>query len=396
VPLSGRMMTLLAPLRAFLRLESAPGIVLVAAAALALLANNSPLAPWYDALLDTPASVRVGTLGIDKPLLLWINDGLMAVFFLLVGLEIKREMLEGELSRPGQLLLPALAAVAGMLVPAAVFAFFNRHDPTALPGWAIPSATDIAFALGVLSLLGSRVPVSLKVLLTAIAVLDDLGAIVIIAIFYTADLSTTSLVLAAIALVGLAVLNRAGVRHLGPYILVGLFLWACVLKSGVHATLAGVALGLSIPLRNEGDLENSPLRELEHALHSWVGYGILPLFAFANAGVSFAGIGPDRLVASVPLGIALGLFLGKQIGIFGAIYALVKLRITAMPAGATWTMIYGIALLCGIGFTMSLFIGTLAYDSAARAADVRLGVIVGSLLSATVGYLVLSRAVRQP
>jgi len=384
----------LAPIRAFLRLDSAPGIVLVAAAALALLANNSPLAFWYDALLDTPASLRVGTLGIDKPLLLWINDGLMAMFFLLVGLEIKREMIDGELSKPGQILLPALAALAGMLVPAAVFAGITRADPAALAGWAIPSATDIAFALGVLSLLGTRVPVSLKVLLTAIAVLDDLGAIVVIAIFYTADLSTTSLVLAALALIGLAVLNRTGVRHLGPYILVGLFLWACVLKSGVHATLAGVALGLSIPLRDEAKPDRSPLRELEHALHSWVGFGILPVFAFANAGVSFAGIGPERLLAPVPLGIALGLFIGKQIGIFGAIYALVKLRVAAMPAGATWTMIYGVALLCGIGFTMSLFIGTLAYDNATRAADVRLGVIVGSLLSATAGYLVLKRAVR--
>ena len=376
-----------------MRLDPAPGIVLVAAAALALLANNSPLASWYDALLDTPASVRIGTLGIDKPLLLWINDGLMAVFFLLVGLEIKREMLEGNLSRPGQILLPALAAVAGMVVPAAVFVWINRDDSAVLAGWAIPSATDIAFALGVLSLLGSRVRVSLKVLLTVIAVLDDLGAIVVIATFYTADLSTASLVLAAIAIAGLALLNRAGVRHLGPYVLVGLFLWTCVLKSGVHATLAGVALGLSIPLRGD-TAESSPLVQLEHALHSWVAFGILPVFAFTNAGVSFAGIGPERLVAAVPLGVALGLFLGKQIGIFGAIYALVKLRVTEMPAGATWPMIYGISLLCGIGFTMSLFIGTLAYDSAAHAADVRLGVIVGSLLSAAAGYLVLSRAVR--
>ena len=378
------MMTFLALFRAFLRLDSAAGIILVAAAGLALLANNSPLALWYDALLDTPASVRVGTLGIGLSIEHWINDGLMAVFFLLVGLEIKREMLEGELSRPGQIMLPALAAVAGMIVPAALFAAFNRDDPAALAGWAIPSATDIAFALGVLSLLGSRVPVSLKVLLTAIAVLDDLGAIVVIALFYTADLSTASLVLAAIALAGLALLNRAGVRHLGPYILVGLFLWTCVLKSGVHATLAGVALGLSIPLR--GADGSSPLRELEHALHPWVSFGILPIFAFANAGVSFAGIGPER-------------FIGKQAGIFAAVYALVRLRIAGMPEGATWTMIYGVALLCGIGFTMSLFIGTLAYgtgayDSAARAADVRLGVIVGSLLSATAGYLVLRRAMR--
>jgi Na+:H+ antiporter, NhaA family len=382
------------PIREFLRLESAGGIVLVIAAVLAVIANNSPLGSWYDALLDTPVSLRVGTLALDKPLLLWINDGLMAVFFLLVGLEIKREVLDGELSRPGQILLPAAAAVAGMLAPASIFAAFNYGDPAALAGWAIPSATDIAFSLGVLSLLGTRVPLSLKVLLTAIAVLDDLGAIVVIALFYTDNLSATSLILAAVALAGLGILNRAGVTRIAPYVIVGVALWVCVLKSGVHATLAGVALGLAIPLRTTDEEGHSPLRHLEHVLHPWVAFGILPIFAFANAGISFAGIGLERLLAPVPLGIALGLFIGKQLGIFGAIYALARLRLADLPDGATWPMIYGMALLCGIGFTMSLFIGILAYDGAARAADVRLGVIVGSLLSALIGYVVLRRAVR--
>jgi Na+:H+ antiporter, NhaA family len=384
----------LEPLREFLRLESAAGIVLVIAAALAVVADNTPLAPYYDVFLDTPVSLRVGTLALDKPLLLWINDGLMAIFFLLVGLEIKREVLDGELSQPGQILLPAVAALAGMLVPAAIFALFNASDPAALAGWAIPSATDIAFSLGVLSLLGTRVPLSLKVLLTAIAVLDDLGAIIVIALFYTDNLSFLSLVLAALCLAGLALLNRAGVTRLAPYVLVGLALWVCVLKSGVHATLAGAALGLAIPLRATDEDGHSPLRHLEHALHPWVAFGILPLFAFANAGVTLGGLSVERVFGPIPLGILLGLFVGKQVGIFGAVYALVRLRLAPMPDGATWPLIYGVALLCGIGFTMSLFIGTLAYDSAAQSADVRLGVIAGSLLSAALGYFVLRRAVR--
>jgi NhaA family Na+:H+ antiporter len=381
-------------IREFLRLEAAAGVILFGTAVVAVIADNSPLAPWYDALFDLPVSVRIGALVLDKPLLLWINDGLMAVFFLLVGLEIKREFLDGELSSGSQAILPLGAALSGMLVPAAIYAFLNRHDPIAVHGWAIPSATDIAFALGVLSLLGSRVPLGLKVFLTAVAVLDDLGAIVVIATFYTEKLSATALALALVALAALYLLNRAGVIRVAAYLLVGIILWVCVLKSGVHATLAGVAVGLAIPLRGPGKSGRSPLREVEQALHPWVTYGIMPLFAFANAGISFEGLTVARLAAPVPLGIAAGLFIGKQVGIFGAVALLVRLKVAALPPGATWPMVYGVALLCGIGFTMSLFIGTLAFNDAQHAVDVRLGVIVGSLLSATAGYALLRAVAR--
>jgi NhaA family Na+:H+ antiporter len=381
-------------IREFLRLEAAAGIILFGTAVLAVIADNSPLAPWYDALFDLPVSVRVGALVLDKPLLLWINDGLMAVFFLLVGLEIKRELAEGELSSRAQAILPFGAALSGMLVPAAIYAFLNRHDPVAVHGWAIPSATDIAFALGVLSLLGSRVPLGIKIFLMAVAVLDDLGAIVVIATFYTEKLSAAALGLAIVALAVLFLLNRAGVIRLAAYLLVGIILWVCVLKSGVHATLAGVAVGLAIPLRGPGKSGPSPLREIEHALHPWVTYGIMPIFAFANAGISFEGLTFARLAAPVPLGIAVGLFVGKQLGIFAAVVLLVRLKLAALPPGATWPMVYGVALLCGIGFTMSLFIGTLAFNDAQHAVDVRLGVIVGSLLSAAVGYAVLRAVTR--
>jgi NhaA family Na+:H+ antiporter len=382
-------------IRDFLKLESSAGIILVAVAAVAVVADNSPLSPLYGALLDTPVSVRIGTLALDKPLLLWINDGLMAIFFLLVGLGIKREMLEGEMSTPSQVALPAVAALCGMLVPAAVYAALNHGNPAALRGWAIPSATDIAFALGVLSLLGRRVPLGLKVFLTAVAVLDDLGAIVVIAVFYTADLAPLSLGLAAVALAGLVILNRAGVSRLAPFILVGLFLWVSVLKSGVHATLAGAAIGLAIPLRAKDEDGRSPLRHLEHVLHPWVAFGVLPVFAFANAGVSFHGMSLDSLTAPVPLGIAAGLFFGKQVGIFLAVFAMVRLGLASLPSGATWPSVYGVALLCGIGFTMSLFIGTLAFDDPRHAVEVRLGVIMGSVVSALGGYLVL-RASTKP
>lgn len=380
--------------REFLRLEAAAGIILFGTAVLAVIADNSPLAPWYDALFNLPVSVRVGALVLDKPLLLWINDGLMAVFFLLVGLEIKRELAEGELSSRAQAILPFGAALSGMLVPAAIYAFLNRHDPVAVHGWAIPSATDIAFALGVLSLLGSRVPLGIKIFLMAVAVLDDLGAIVVIATFYTEKLSAAALGLAIVALAVLFLLNRAGVIRLAAYLLVGIILWVCVLKSGVHATLAGVAVGLAIPLRGPGKSGPSPLREIEQALHPWVTYGIMPIFAFANAGISFEGLTFARLAAPVPLGIAAGLFVGKQLGIFAAVVLLVRLKLAALPPGATWPMVYGVALLCGIGFTMSLFIGTLAFNDAQHAVDVRLGVIVGSLLSAAVGYAVLRAVTR--
>ena len=375
-------------IREFLRLEAAAGIVLFAAAVVAVIAANTAIGPWYEALFDARLGATIGDFGLVKPLRLWIDDGLMAVFFLLVGLELKRETLDGELSRPAQIALPAVAAICGMAAPAAIYAWLNWGDTAALNGWAIPAATDIAFALGVLALLGDRIPLALKVFLTAVAVLDDLGAIVVIAIFYTDHLSATALVGAFVFLATLAALNRAGVTRLAPYLIVGALLWVCVLKSGVHATLAGVALGLAIPLQPNA-AGRSPLRQLEHVLHPWVAFGILPIFALANSAVSFDGLGLDRLMTAVPLGIAAGLFIGKQLGIFAAVVAMARLRLAPPPGGATWPMVYGVALLCGVGFTMSLFIGALAFDDPQHAVDVRLGVIGGSLLSALCGYLVL-------
>ena len=374
-------------IREFMRLEASAGVVLFLAAVLALVADNTALAPYYDSLLTTPARVSIGAFALDKPLLLWINDGLMAIFFLLVGLAIKREIVDGELSTPSQVILPAVAAVGGMAVPAAIYVFCNWGDAAALKGWAIPAATDIAFALGALSLLGARVPLGLKIFLMAVAIFDDLGAIVIIAIFYTSDLSLVSLALAALALAGLAALNLAGVRKIAPFVLVGVALWVCVLKSGVHATLAGVALAAAIPLRGVDAVEPSPLRHLEERLHPWVAYGILPVFAFANAGVSFEGLPLAAFAEPVALGIALGLVIGKQLGIFGAAWLTVRLGFARLPQGASWATLYGAGLLCGIGFTMSLFIGTLAFESAASETLVRIGVITGSLISMIAGYV---------
>ena len=381
-------------IREFFKMEAAGGILLVLASAFALLMANSPMDVYYQALLGTKAEIRAGELSIVKPFTLWINDGLMAVFFLLVGLEIKRELVEGELSSREQASLPAIAAIGGMAIPAAIYVLVNQGYAENLNGWAIPSATDIAFSLGVLALLGSRAPLSLKVLLTAIAIFDDLGAIVIIALFYTADLSFLSLGLAAVALVVLLVLNLSGVRSISSYVVVGIFLWVCVLESGVHATLSGVALAAAIPLSPDGR-GRSPLKNVEHGLHSWVAYGVLPIFGFANAGVSFAGMGWASLVNPITLGIALGLFLGKQAGIFGSIWLSVRLGIAQLPEAATWTQIYGMALLCGIGFTMSLFIGGLAWPHSNFDAMVRLGVLVGSIASAIAGTVLL-RAAAQP
>jgi NhaA family Na+:H+ antiporter len=377
--------------RAFLRLESAGGILLLGAAAAALAFDNSPLAPAYQALLDLHAGVTLGTLTIEKSLLHWINDGLMAVFFLLVGLEIKREVLEGELSSARQVALPGLCALGGMAAPAAVYLLLNRGTPETLNGWAIPAATDIAFAMGVIGLLGSRVPEGLKIFLLALAIIDDLGAIVIIAVFYTADLSWLSLGLAGLGILGLAILNGAGVTRLAPYILIGIFIWICVLKSGVHATLAGVALGLAVPLRTGGTAE-PPLRRLEHALHSWVTFAIMPVFAFANAGVSLRGVGIETLLQPLTLGIAGGLFVGKQLGVMLVAAIGAALGLFRLPDGARWPQMYGVALLTGIGFTMSLFIGTLAFSAPETAAPLRLGVLVGSILSAVAGYAVLRLA----
>ena len=371
------------------RHEAAGGVLLMMAAALALLLDNSPLAWLYDGLLATPVVVQVGALLIDKPLLLWINDGLMAVFFFLVGLEIKREFLEGRLSSWRQAALPAVAALGGMVVPALIYIAVVGGDPEALRGWAIPAATDIAFALGVLALLGSRVPPALKVFLLALAILDDLGAIVIIALFYTADLSLVSLAIGSVGAAVLIAMNQLGVRRVAPYILIGLIMWVCVLKSGVHATLAGVIVALTIPLRVDKGSGAAPLVRLEHALHPWVLFFVMPVFAFANAGVALAGLTLADLLAPVPLGIALGLFLGKQLGVFGFAWFAARVGLCRLPEGITWMQIYGAALLAGIGFTMSLFIGTLAFADPDHATAVRLGVLSGSVLSAIAGYLVL-------
>jgi NhaA family Na+:H+ antiporter len=384
----------LARLREFLRLEAAGGIVLMFAAVAALVLANSPWGELYVRFQEIPGVVQVGPLTIAKPLLLWVNDLWMAVFFFLIGLEIKREFLEGQLSKRSDLVLPAAAAVGGMLVPAGVYVLLNAEHPATLSGWAIPAATDIAFALGILALLGSRVPLSLKVLLTAIAIVDDLGAIVIIAAFYTANLSVTSLALAGVAIVGLVVLNRLAVSHVAAYVIVGAILWVCVLKSGVHATLAGVVTALAIPLRVRDEDGHSPLRHLEHNLHPWVAFLILPTFAFANAGVSFAGIGLDSVVEPVTLGIALGLLLGKQIGVFVPLLVCIRCRWAPMPEGANFKLLYGVSLLCGVGFTMSLFIGGLAFEAAGFDAPVRIGVLGGSVLSGAAGYLVLRIAAR--
>ncbi len=386
-------MTPLASIRDFVRHEAFGGMLLVAAAVLALVMANSAWSGHYDLLATTRIGIRVGDVFIlDKPILLWINDGLMAVFFLLVGLEIKRELLEGELSTVKQALLPALAAFGGMAAPAAIYAAFNHADSAALNGWAIPSATDIAFSLGVVALLGNRVPFALKIFVLAVAVLDDLGAIVIIAAFYTEKLALVSLLAAAAGLLVLIVLNWRGVDKPAPYVLIGIVVWSFVLKSGVHATLAGVLVAFTIPLRSRRDPDRSPLRELEESLHPSVAYGILPLFAFANAGVSLAGLSLAAFLEPVPLGIALGLFVGKQLGIFGATWIACRSGLCAKPEDASWAQTYGAALVCGIGFTMSLFIATLALDDARFSAGVRLGVLSGSLLSAIVGYVVLRLA----
>jgi Na+:H+ antiporter, NhaA family len=373
----------------FLKLESAGGLLLVAAAALALICSNSPLRQAYDDLLKIPVEMRFGSFAIAKPLLLWINDGLMAIFFLLVGLEVKREVIEGELSTPAQIVLPVVAGIGGMLVPALIYFIFNRGNGAALNGWAIPTATDIAFALGVLSLLGKRVPVSLKIFLTAVAIADDLGAIVIIALFYTAELSIAMLFLAAVAIAVLFALNFQKVTRIAPYVIVGVILWVFVLKSGVHATLAGVAIAFAVPLKTRNAEGTAPLHQLEHSLHPWVAFGVLPIFAFANAGVSFAGVTLTALAEPLPLGIAAGLFAGKLIGVFGASAVLIRLGLAKLPEGAGWLQLIGVAALCGVGFTMSLFIGSLAFDGPDYFTPLRLGVIAGSVLSGVTGYLLL-------
>jgi Na+:H+ antiporter, NhaA family len=378
---------------AFIDSEAASAVPLLAATVLALALANSPLAGPIEAALETRLGVSWTFVELSKPLLLWINDGLMAIFFLLVGLEIKREVVEGELSQPSQVALPIAGALGGMVVPGLIYAAVNWRDPVALGGWAIPTATDIAFSLGVLAALGSRVPLALKVFLTTLAIVDDLGAIVIIAAFYTDQLSLMALAFAGVFIAGLAVLNLTGVRRLAPYLLLGTALWLSVLKSGVHATLAGVVLALFIPLKNAGEADAArPAIWLEHVIKPWSAWLIMPVFAFANSGLSLAGLSLSSLLQPVSLGIVMGLFLGKQIGILLGAGLLIALGIAVMPTGGSWRRLYGVAILGGVGFTMSLFIGTLAFDDGAHETQVRLGVLAGSLLSAAAGYLVLRLA----
>lgn len=379
--------------------DSAGGLLLVFAAVLAIVMANTPLSGPYEAFLALPLTVELGTFAIDKPLLLWINDGLMALFFFLIGLEVKRELVDGHLSSPGQLVLPGVAALAGIATPAAIYLFFNAGDPVAAQGWAIPAATDIAFALGVFSLFGKRLPLSLKLFLLSVAIFDDIAAIIIIALFYSQDLSAGSLGIAGLGLAALFLLNRFKVRYQAIYFLIGLVIWTAVLKSGVHATLAGFAVALFIPLRVNNEQGNSMLKEIEHGLQPWVAFFILPLFAFSNAGVNLLGIGVADVFNPITLGIMLGLFLGNQLGIFGTCWIAVKTGLAKLPEGTNWQQMYGVALLCGIGFTMSLFIGSLAFEQVdpAYLNGVKIGVLGGSLLSALLGSYVISRSpVPQP
>jgi NhaA family Na+:H+ antiporter len=381
-------------LHAFLRSATGGGFLLVAASIAALAWANSPWAPAYFALLDTHAGLAFGAYTLSETVLHWINDGLMALFFLLVGLEIKRELVLGALSTPRQAALPVLAALGGMIVPALIYVAVAYEGaggaPDVLRGWAIPSATDIAFTLAALSLLGARVPASLKVFLAALAIIDDLGAIVIVAVFYTTDLHLLALSGTALVCVALLAMNRLGVTRLGPYLALGAVLWLLTLRSGVHATLAGVALALAIPLRTMADPDGlgaaSPLARLERALQPAVAYAIVPVFGLANAGVAFAGLSPSALLDPVPLAIAAGLLVGKQTGVFGATWLAIRTGVASKPEGASWTMLYGMALLCGIGFTISLFVGALAFPhSPMLVAEAKLGVFSGSLLSALAG-----------
>lgn len=384
-----------ATFNAFIKLESAGGLLLLIAAVAAMILKNSPMGGVYETFLDIPIQIRFGPLEINKPLFLWVNDALMAVFFFTIGLEVKREVLIGELSDRRQIILPGMAGFGGIIVPALIFAVFNRGDDLALQGWAIPTATDIAFALAVLAMVG-KTPVALKLFLMTLAIIDDLGAILIIALFYTAELSITAMVVAMLCIAALSWLKLKGVMRLAPYLIVGAILWTSVLKSGVHATIAGVLLGFFIPLGNENSEDGSPLQNLLHDLHPWVAFAILPLFAFVNAGVSLEGMSPGSLLQPVPLGIILGLFIGKQIGVFGFAWLSIKTGIATLPDKVSMTQIYGTAILCGVGFTMSLFISGLAYEELGigYTRSDRLGIIVGSLLCGVVGYIVLKLAGR--
>ncbi|MEJ2359941.1 MAG: Na+/H+ antiporter NhaA [Gammaproteobacteria bacterium] len=387
----------LSAIREFLKLESASGILLIGAMALAMLMNNSPLDGLYQAFIKTPIAVQIGALVIDKPLLLWVNDGLMALFFFTVGLELKREILEGELSKLSQVALPLAGAIGGMLVPALIYALLTHHDPVLLRGWAIPAATDIAFALGILMLLGKRVPNSLKIFLITLAVFDDVGAIIIIAVFYTHELSYVSLIVAGCSILVLVLMNLLRVTRISAYAIVGLVLWVSVLKSGVHATLATVIMAFTIPLRTNKPSVRSPLHQLENDLHPIVAYFVLPMFAFANAGINLENLSVESLTHPVPIGIALGLFFGKQLGVFSFAWLAIKTGIASKSRDVDWLSLYGVAVLCGIGFTMSLFIGTLAFSPGdlPTGIDERLGILLGSLFSATLGYFLLRYSLKR-
>ena len=374
------------------------GMVLMFATLMAIIVANTPLNAFYELLLSVPMGVKIGSLEIIKPLLLWVNDGLMAVFFFLVGLELKRELVEGELSDKRNIILPAVGAIGGMAIPAMIYLYFNHNDPVAVNGWAIPAATDIAFALAVLAILGNRIPLSIKLFLTSLAIFDDIGAIIIIAIFYTSKISLTSLVIVMACLPILYALNRRNVISYSPYLIIGTIMWVATLKSGVHATLAGVVLAMFIPMRSKKDPTIKPLQSLEHDLHSSVAYIVLPIFAFANAGINLSGVGMEQLLHPVPIGIALGLILGKQIGIFSICWLFIKLKITKLPNGMNWMSLYGTSALCGIGFTMSLFIGSLAFEETDVGLffDERLGIIIGSLISGIIGYFILKASFKKP
>lgn len=379
----------------FIKQESSSGLLLMFTTVLALVLSNTFMAPLYETFLHIPVEIRVGSLHLDKSLYHWVNDGLMAIFFLLIGLEVKREILEGHLSTVSKIVLPGMAAIGGMLIPALIYIYFNQNNALAKDGWAIPTATDIAFALGILSLLGKRVPSSLKMFLMALAIIDDLGAIVIIALFYTVNLSVLSITVALISLTVLIAFNLFGVSRKDAYFIVGAVLWVSVLKSGVHATLAGVALAFTIPLsgKDEDGRLIFPLKEIEHDLHFWVAFLILPLFAFVNAGVNFTDISISEMSGSVPLGIMLGLFVGKQIGVFGFSWLAIKLKLAKLPEGCSWMQLYGVSVLTGIGFTMSLFIVSLAFedDSIFEYTD-KLAILVGSFMSGIIGYFILRLA----
>ncbi|PHM66265.1 Na+/H+ antiporter NhaA [Xenorhabdus stockiae] len=378
-------------IRQFLKLEAAGGILLIIAAIIALVMANTPLEAIYHQFLNLPVAVQFAALEINKPLLLWINDGLMAVFFLIVGLEVKRELMEGSLASRDKAIFPAIAALGGMIAPALIYLLFNGSDEITRQGWAIPAATDIAFALGVMALLGNRVPTALKVFLLALAIIDDLGVIIIIALFYTKSVSMVALGLAA-TMIGLLVwMNWRGVAKTSAYLVVGVILWVCILKSGVHATLAGVIVGFLIPLRCKNG--HSPSEALEHGLHPWVAYLILPLFAFANAGISLQGVSLEGLSGMLPVGVALGLFIGKPLGIFLISWLSVKLGIAKLPAGIGMQQIFAVSVLCGIGFTMSIFISGLAFEGLSEDFSTysRLGILIGSTTAAFIGYGLLNK-----